>query len=222
MVQQPQKIIRVKFEKTGKLQYISHLDLLRTMQTALRRAKVKMIYSEGFNPHMKITFALPLSIGTESVCEYMDIRTQPDVDPKYVMEELGKNLPDGMKIIDVYEASSKLTDIKYAAYTAMLDYGELSKKAAEVGNDLFSKELIVTKRTKKGERDIDIFPMIKKAVCRCEYGLAIVDMILSADSENYLNAFYLTDALNRELGVESAHRKVLRTQTYFADGKEFK
>ncbi|MBR6681766.1 MAG: TIGR03936 family radical SAM-associated protein, partial [Clostridia bacterium] len=79
MVQQPQKIIRVKFEKTGKLQYISHLDLLRTMQTALRRAKVKMIYSEGFNPHMKITFALPLSIGTESLCEYMDIRTQPDV-----------------------------------------------------------------------------------------------------------------------------------------------
>ena len=131
MVQQPQKIIRVKFEKTGKLQYISHLDLLRTMQTALRRAKVKMIYSEGFNPHMKITFALPLSIGTESVCEYMDIRTQPDVDPKYVMEALGKNLPDGMKIIDAYEASSKLTDIKYAAYTAMLDYGEYYQEVGE-------------------------------------------------------------------------------------------
>lgn len=222
MVQQPQKVIRVKFEKTGKLQYISHLDLLRTMQTALRRAKVKMIYSEGFNPHMKITFALPLSIGTESVCEYMDIRTQPDVDPKYVKESLGKNLPDGMKILDVYEASSKLTDIKYAAYTAMLDYGELSEKAAEVGNTLFSKELIVTKRTKKGERDIDIFPMIKKAECRYEYGCTVVDMILSADSENYLNAFYLTDALNKEMDMKEMHRKVMRTQTYFADGKEFR
>ncbi len=222
MVQQPQKVIRVKFEKTGKLQYISHLDLLRTMQTALRRAKVKMIYSEGFNPHMKITFALPLSIGTESVCEYMDIRTQPDVDPLYVKESLGRNLPDGMKILDVYEASSKLTDIKYAAYTAMLDYGGQSEKAAEVGNTLFSKELIVTKRTKKGERDIDIFPMIKKAECRYEYGCTVIDMILSADSENYLNAFYLTDALNKELGLEHANRKVMRTSTYFADGKEFK
>ena len=79
MVQQ--KTLRVKFEKTGKLQYISHLDLLRTMQTALRRAKVNMIYTEGFNPHMRIAFALPLSIGIESVCEYMDIRTEESVDP---------------------------------------------------------------------------------------------------------------------------------------------
>ena len=84
------RTVRLKFRKVGSLQYISHLDLLRTMQTALRRAKVMMIYSEGFNPHMKITFALPLSIGTESVCEYMDIRTQPDVDPLYVKEILHK------------------------------------------------------------------------------------------------------------------------------------
>ncbi len=220
MVQQ--KTIRVMFEKTGKLQYISHLDLLRTMQTALRRAKVKMIYSEGFNPHMKITFALPLSIGTESIYEFMDIKTEVDVRSDYVKDALGRNLPNDMKVIEVYEPESKLTDIKYSAYTAILDYGELSEDAAEKGKKLFSQSLTVTKRTKKGEREVDIFPMIRKADCRYEYGCTVIDMILSADSENYLNAFYLTDALDREMGVKASHRKVVRTAAYFSDGKVFK
>ena len=73
MVQGQPKTVRVKFEKTGKLRYISHLDLLRTMQTALRRAKVDMEYSEGFNPHMKLSFASALSVGVTSDAEYMDL-----------------------------------------------------------------------------------------------------------------------------------------------------
>ena len=94
MVQQ--KTLRVRFEKTGKLQYISHLDLLRTMQSALRRAKVDMVYSEGFNPHMKINFALPLSIGIESVCEFMDIKTEGRAACADVKDALAGNLPEDM------------------------------------------------------------------------------------------------------------------------------
>jgi len=217
-----QKTLRVKFEKTGKLQYISHLDLLRTMQTALRRSKVKMMYSEGFNPHMKITFALPLSIGIESVCEYMDIKTDISTDCDTVKNNLSKNLPADMKVIDVYEAESKLTDIKYAAYTIYLDYGEKSEEAAELGNKIFSQSLVVTKRTKKGEKDIDIQPMIHKCEVKNEYGCAIINCTLCADSENYLNPFYLTGALDKALGIEANHRKTVRVGAYFENGKEFK
>ena len=219
MVQQ--KTLRVKFEKTGKLQYISHLDLLRTMQTALRRAKVKMMYSEGFNPHMKITFALPLSIGIESVCEYMDIKVDESVDPAEVKENLSRNLPPDMKVINVYEAERKLTEIKYAEYRICLDYGEDSEKAAEIGNKLFTKPLVVTKKTKRGEKDVDISPMILYAECGYEFGITVIKAVLCADSENYLNPFYLTNALDREMGREAFHRKVMRVNTYRANEEKF-
>ena len=219
MVQQ--KTLRVIFEKTGKLQYISHLDLLRTMQTALRRAKVKMIYSEGFNPHMKINFALPLSIGIESVCEIMDLRTEENVDPEQLKLRLAVNLPRDMRVLNVYEAQTKLTDIKYAEYAICLDYGDQWEKAAEIGNRIFNSPLIVTKRTKKGERDIDIQPMIRSVEVRGVYGMVVINCVLCADSENYLNPFYLAGALDKEMGYEAHNRKVMRMKILTADGTSF-
>ena len=67
-------VLRIKFRKVGKLQYISHLDLVRTMQKVIVRAGLPLWYTEGFNPKPKMVFASPLSIGTESVTEYMDVR----------------------------------------------------------------------------------------------------------------------------------------------------
>jgi radical SAM-linked protein len=66
--------VRVKFKKVGNLQYISHLDLVRTMHKVIVRARLPLWYTEGFNPKPKMIFAAPLSIGTESVCEFVDIR----------------------------------------------------------------------------------------------------------------------------------------------------
>lgn len=215
------KTLRVIFEKTGKLQYISHLDLLRTMQTALRRAKVKMIYSEGFNPHMKINFALPLSIGIESVCEVMDIRTEGDVDPLEVKTKLAINLPRDMRVLNVYEAETKLTDIKYAEYGICLDYGEMTEKAAEIAVNIFNGPLVVSKRTKKGEREVDVQPMIRNIEVKYGYGMLVLNCVLCADSENYLNPFYLTGALDKEMGFEAHNRKVMRLNALTADGKRF-
>ena len=73
------KQIRIKFTKVGSLQFISHLDLNRTMTTVMIRAKIPIYYSEGFNPHPKMVFALPLSIGAESVCELLDIKIVEDI-----------------------------------------------------------------------------------------------------------------------------------------------
>ena len=65
--------VRVFFEKTGMTKYISHLDLMRCMTRAIKRAAIPAWYTEGFNPHLFITFALPLTLGVESLCESMDI-----------------------------------------------------------------------------------------------------------------------------------------------------
>ena len=219
MVQQ--KTLRIKFEKTDKLQYISHLDLLRTMQTAIRRSQIKMMYSEGFNPHMKITFALPLSIGIESVCEYMDIKTDECTEPSYVRDNLIKNLPADMKILDVYEPETKLTDIKYAEYIINLDYGKDSQIAALAGKKIFSAQLVVKKHTKKGEKDVNISPMIKSIECDSDESGVVIKTTLCADSENYLNPFYIVNALDSKVGREADNRRVLRVNAYFQDGRVF-
>ena len=85
-VNPPYHNIRIKFRKVGDLQYISHLDLVRTMQKALKRAGLKMWYTEGFNPKPKMVFGPPLSIGVESECEFLDIRLldEPDFDGNHL------------------------------------------------------------------------------------------------------------------------------------------
>ena len=72
--------MRLRFEKTGRAIYISHLDMMRTMQRVFARAGLELKYSEGFNPHPQISIALPLSVGTGSLCEIMDFRLTSDTE----------------------------------------------------------------------------------------------------------------------------------------------
>ena len=94
--------LRVKFCKVGSLQYISHLDLVRTMMKVIVRAKLPLWYTEGFNPKPKLVFAAPLSTGVESVCEFMDIRLTEKMDPKAAIEALNANMTLQMQAIDAY------------------------------------------------------------------------------------------------------------------------
>ena len=75
------KYIRFKFRKVGDLQFISHLDLQKAMAKVLVRAKAPLWYSKGFNPHAKLIFALPLSVGAQSECEYLDVRVERAIPP---------------------------------------------------------------------------------------------------------------------------------------------
>ena len=85
--------LRVKFKKTGNLKYISHLDLVRTMNKIIVRAKLPLWYTEGFNPKPKMVFAAPLSTGVDSLSEFMDLRLTERMDPMLAMEILNKNMP---------------------------------------------------------------------------------------------------------------------------------
>ena len=78
------KNIRIKFLKTGSLQYISHLDLHRLINRALVRAGIPIWYTKGFNPHAKMVFALPLPVGVESVCEYLDVKIDKEIGRAHV------------------------------------------------------------------------------------------------------------------------------------------
>ena len=110
------KTLRIKFKKVGNLQYISHLDLVRTMTRALMRAKLPLWYSEGFNPRPKLTFSTPMSIGAQSIYELLDIKIIKDVDPESVKENLNSNLPKEIQIGEVYYPDSKFSDIAFSSY----------------------------------------------------------------------------------------------------------
>ena len=72
--------LRLRFAKQGRAVYISHLDLMHTMQRAFSRAGYELKYSEGFNPHPQISIALPLSVGASSLCEILDFKLTHDAD----------------------------------------------------------------------------------------------------------------------------------------------
>ena len=87
----PPKTVRLKFCKIGTLQYISHLDLQTTFNRIINRACLPVWYTKGFNPHIKLVFSTPLSVGTESICEYLDIRLDRDMSCEEIKERLHMN-----------------------------------------------------------------------------------------------------------------------------------
>ena len=107
--------IRFKFKKVGSLQYISHLDLVRTMHKIVVRSGLPLKYTEGFNPKPKMVFAAPLSIGTESMCEFMDVRLIDDIPAEEIKSRLNSNMTDEMQVIDAYYTEKKMTELKWLA-----------------------------------------------------------------------------------------------------------
>ncbi|MBR6546607.1 MAG: TIGR03936 family radical SAM-associated protein [Clostridia bacterium] len=118
--QAPQIRLRLRFRKTGRLRYISHLDLVRTMTKAVLRAKLPVWYTMGFNPVPKMVFATPMSVGMESLDELVEIRMTEKVDPRWAIEALNAAVPRELRFYEAYEPENKLTDVAYAEYEVLL------------------------------------------------------------------------------------------------------
>ncbi|MBQ9760864.1 MAG: TIGR03960 family B12-binding radical SAM protein [Clostridia bacterium] len=221
------KTVRIRFRKVGDLQYISHLDLQRTFSRVLVRAKIPMWYTKGFNPHAKVIFGLPLSVGTESECEFIDLRLERDMPPEEVKARLNRELTDEMRVYDAYETDSKVQDIGWAKYEMEFHLENASADLAQAMEALFaSSPVCVTKKSKSGDKEIDIVPMIKKL--RAVYDPAAPDRIrvstvLRAGTADHLNPELLVKAARDRLpllvgdpAVETY--SILRTHVYLEDG----
>lgn len=224
----PYVTVRIKFKKVGRLQYISHLDLVRTMQKILVRSKLPMWYTEGFNPKPKMVFAAPLSIGVESVCEFMDLRLTKKVSAEKIAAVLNANMTDEMQVTAVYYPTSKLTDLKWFSYIVEIKSEMDSAELAEKCNQLFANsEILVTKKSKDTEKTVDVKPLIRSADAVSDNGKVRISATLSADQSCFLNPEYLVEAIRRETGVLSAENEalesytVMRTAAYGEDMSEF-
>lgn len=214
-------VLRVKFYKKGNLQYISHLDLVRTMMKVIVRAKLPLWYTEGFNPKPKLTFAAPLSIGTESMCEYMDIRLTEKITTAIAKERLNANMTDEMQATEVYYPGEKLTALKWLAYEITLEIKDAAPELAEkINSVLESEELQVLKKTKSGEALVNIKPLIKSASARVAGQRIMISCILSADPSAFLNPEYVIKVLKEKCGILSDDNlleerySIMRTNAY--------
>ena len=193
--------VRIKFSKTGDLMYISHLDLARTMQRIMVRSGVDIWYSEGFNPQPRIVFALPLPVGVESTCELMDIKINHPMAFEEIKERIQRNFPRDMKVLDVYAPQVKFKAISYADYTLKLYSSRIAADTHEKINDLFSRECIVTKRSKSGEKEVDICTFIKSINAKGGDGYVEINAVVCAGNENNLNPELIVEAIKKYLGV---------------------
>lgn len=157
---------RLLFEKTGSAVWMSHLDLMRLMQRAFKRAGLPLTHSHGYNPRPSVSIAMPLSVGVESVCELLDfdLDTDATISCDEIQRRLNDTLVPGVKIRQVYEGGRKLKELAFLQCEVTLEYDRgVPESALEKITALFQREsLIVPKKTKNGTQDQDIIPMIRK------------------------------------------------------------
>ena len=219
--------LRFRFKKQGSLQYISHLDLVRTMHKVIVRAKLPLWYTEGFNPKPKMIFAAPLSIGTESECEFMDLRMKEYIDPAEAMARINANMTDEMQVFEAYYPESKFTDLKWMSYRITIGTQGISDALVEKCNSLFAGDNIEVAK-KNSEQTVNIRPLIKSATATRAGDNLIIDATLSADPSAFLNPEYLIKALRDRCGVlaspdlMSEYYEIMRLNAYFSDMTEFR
>ncbi|KXG77049.1 TIGR03936 family radical SAM-associated protein [Thermotalea metallivorans] len=163
--------LRIRFTKTDFMKFISHLDLLRLMERALRRADIKLVFSQGFNPHPKIAFATAVPIGLSSEGEYMDIEIEEKVDIPSFIHRLNGQLPKGIRVVACkyidHRATALMAMIDASAYIAKcvlehpVEEGDVKKWLAQF---MAQEEILLCKTTHKKNREtkkeINIKPYI--------------------------------------------------------------
>ena len=214
------KNVRLFYKMGDRMKFISHLDMTRFMSRLIRRAELPVWYTEGFNPHLYMTFALPLSLGFE--CDYavVDIRLLDDnYDISLLPEKLNAVCPPYIKFLNATEPVKKAGDVAAAKFNITFDDGGELKSALQ---EFFSRDsIVVLKKTKKGgENEIEVADKIKSFCIDEAGGNTLLKITLPAGS---------TENLNPELFLAKFFAQyekyycytVNRTAIYDSEGKLF-
>ena len=207
----------------SRAKYISHLDITRCMQRAIKRSAVPVWYTEGFNPHIYMTFALPLSLGYESECEVMDMRLIEDMPLTQVMERLNQSLPPDITVTDVQMQINKPEAIVSALYKVVLTSDSIDgeKLLGDFGEFMLCDTIEVEKKTKKGMKTIDIKPDCEIMKAYAGKNAVVLRIKTAAGIEKNINPSLLTDEFIGRYKLENITTSVLRKGIYMQDGQAF-
>ena len=217
--------IRLKFTKCGNTKFVGHLDTIRFFQRTIRAAGIPIAYSEGFNPHAKVYFAMPLSVGMSSKGEYMELITKEDVDVTEVKELLNKELPEGIKILEAFVIEGKkdslMSLVKRASYKIEIRKETLSTPIIPlIEQKMLDSELLVEKKTKKGMKQVDIKPLLMNVELNEENEkVEMVVEVAAGSSQNLSPELFLKAVLGEE-SLQSAEYAIERLELYAVQGNE--
>jgi len=187
---------RIKFRKYGVMKFIGHLDIMRYFQKVMRRADIPIAFTQGFSPHMIMSFAQPLGVGVTSDAEYFDIELTEPIASKRAIEQMNQVNVEGIEIVSFVEIPddkkcSGMTIVAAAEYAvSLLESNKSSDITCDITDEWKEKiaafmaqpEIRILKQTKRSEKEVDIKPMI--------YDMEVCDnricMFLATGSEQNL------------------------------------
>ncbi len=218
--------IRIKFSKTGIMKFIGHLDVMRYFQKVNRRAGVDIAYSGGFSPHQIMSFASPLGLGLTSEGEYLDMEVNSTEDSCTMRDRMNREMAEGMEILSY----RRLPDAAKPAMSivAAADYMVSSKEGyeevfwdgwkASFASFCSQESILIWKKTKKSEKQVDIRPMIYEWRVE-ETGIFLQ---LAAGSVDNLKPELLLEAFFQYAGREFCQYafSIHRLELYADRGKE--
>lgn len=169
-----------RFHKDASIGEISHLDTMRAVQRALRRADIPAQYSQGFHPHLNLAFASALGVGLSSCAEWMDVPLEAAMTPEAFMAAVAPHMPEGMKLEEAHAVGNRYPALMsitgWADYYAHIAMANPPDEAAlqEKTQDMLGRPIVTMKKSKKGMKEVDIQPMIAQMESRNdEAGIAI-------------------------------------------------
>lgn len=189
---------RIKFRKYGVMRFIGHLDVMRFFQKAMRRAQIPIAFTEGYSPHMVMSFAQPLGVGLTSDGEYFDIELQESIASDEAVKRLNAVMAEGIDIVSFVSIPddrkcSGMSIVAAARYEASFLESARSAEATralprscekKIQEFLGREQILVTKKTKKNEREIDIRPLIYQMTA--DDTKQKITLLLAAGSEDNL------------------------------------
>ena len=192
----------IKYSKDSEIKFIAHLDLMRTLQKIIKRSELPVEYSNGFNPHMAVSIAQPLSVGTHSSGEYMDVVLSCDLEEKHIMDKMNENSPRGIKILDVVKVIpvpgkkklQAMAIIDAAKYTIKLKCSKEDGVKENLQCLLDGKEWNIIKTSKKsGEKMVNIKPLVLNFEYEVADSILIIKTLVACGSRDNLSAHLLVN-----------------------------
>ena len=201
--------IGIRFSRTGRTRFVSHLDMQRLFARALRRTGIPVKFSQGFNPHIVTSFASALPVGMETYGDYMEFYIEGEEKITYIIQRLNEVLPEGIKVLDAGKIEEKAPKLMAASKAAQVEIicEENEKKDALISGIeqiLKSESCICEKKSKGKIRNFDIRPLIFD--CKIEGGHIILELAHSGAGS--LSPYILIEEAKRRADFEADVRAV--------------
>lgn len=223
----------VKYTKGSDIKFVAHLDLMRTIQRTFRRALLPAEYSKGFNPHMKLSIAQPLSVGIYSDGEYLDVDFEEAVDSDKIISAFNEKSTNNIRLLKVVKIEKEtdknnkklpqaMAAVDGAKYKIKIKYENTILLQKELEELLKRSEWNILKKSKSGEKEVNIRPMIKTFDFFIENDMLLIETIVACGSRENLSADLLAEYIKKNSGnvKETAFTDIKREELYGTIGKK--